>query len=147
LIADYYTKVGLMSGAQEQAKYGQWISKANPQSPLNVYGESGAAVINIKSTSFLKSNIALVRYTKEVSGAMHNGITHWAATIVFEYAGTPMSERDRGINPLGFQVLEYRNDPDQPVEQSLLPSSISQQFNAPASRSLPAAAPVVPPIQ
>mgnify|MGYP001502789147 FL=1 len=33
-----------------------------------------------------------------------------------------MSEKDRGVNPLGFQVMEYRNDPDvlAPVESEVV---------------------------
>ncbi len=146
LISDYYNNVGLTSSPQEQARYSQWISKNNPSSPLNVYGEMGTAKIKIKSTSFLKNNVALVRYTKEVADTENNGLTHWAATIVFEYAGTPMSERDRAVNPLGFQVLEYRNDPDQPVEEGLLPSNLMQKFKLPEVKPIPAA-PAVPAIQ
>jgi type IV secretion system protein VirB8 len=122
------------------------IARANPSSPLNVYGDSGNATITIKSTSFLKDNVALVRYTKEVKDTMNNGLTHWAATIVFQYAGTPMSEHDRAINPLGFQVVEYRNDPDQEISENLMPSNIDRQFNAPAAATLPAV-PAVPPVQ
>lgn len=146
LISEYYNNVGLTSSQQEQARYSQWISKNNPSSPLNVYGELGSVKIKIKSTSFLKNNVALVRYTKEVSDAANNGITHWAATIVFEYAGTPMSEQDRAVNPLGFQVLEYRNDPDQPVDEGLLPSNLMQKLRLPEVKPIPAA-PAVPAIQ
>lgn len=146
LIGEYYANVGIMSTPQEQSKYSLLISRKNPNSPLNIYGESGNAIVAIKSVSFLKDNIALVRYTKEVKDAVNNGLTHWAATIVFQYAGTPMSEHDRAINPLGFQVVEYRNDPDQASSESLLPSSIIRQFNAPAVNQMPAA-PAVPSIQ
>jgi len=146
LISEYYANVGIMSTPQEQSKYSQLIARSNPNSPLNVYGDSGNATITIKSTSFLKENIALVRYTKEVKDTMNNGLTHWAATIVFQYAGTPMSEHDRAINPLGFQVVEYRNDPDQEISENLMPSNIDRQFNVPAAVALPAV-PAVPPIQ
>lgn len=146
LISEYYANVGIMSTPQEQSKYSQLISRKNANSPLNVYGESGNVTITIKSTSFLKENVALVRYTREVKDTINNGLTHWAATIVFQYAGTPMSEHDRAINPLGFQVVEYRNDPDQEISENLMPSNINRQFNAPAAATLPAA-PAVPPVQ
>lgn len=148
LIGDYYKNVGVMSAPQEQSKYSQWISRKNPDSPLNHYGDSGNVTVTIKSTSFLKENIALVRYTKDVKGTMHDGLTHWAATIVFQYAGTPMSEQDRAINPLGFQVVEYRIDPDQEISENMMPSAISRQFNAsaalPAVPTMPPALPVAP---
>jgi type IV secretion system protein VirB8 len=145
LIGEYYKNVGLMSAQQEQSKYSQFISGKNPASPLHIYGDSGTAAINIKSTSFIKDNIALVRYTKEVTNAANPGITHWAATVVFQYAGTPMSEKDRAINPLGFQVLEYRNDPDQEVSGDSV-ANVLKQFKLPAAPVKPAA-PIVPSIQ
>ncbi len=82
-------------------------------SPINVYGPYGKVQVRIKSTSFIRPEVALVRYTKQVErGADKPEITHWAATVVFKYSGAPMAESDRAINPLGFQVTEYRNDPD-----------------------------------
>ena len=32
--------------------------------------------------------------------------------MTFDYVKAPMKEKDREINPLGFQVSEYRNDPE-----------------------------------
>lgn len=47
-----------------------------------------------------------------------------------------MSEKDRGVNPLGFQVMEYRNDPDvlAPVE-----SEVVKQDMAPPVQTGPTA--------
>lgn len=39
-------------------------------------------------------------------------ITHWVSTLTFSYANAPMSSADRLVNPLGFQVSEYRADPE-----------------------------------
>lgn len=154
LIGEYYKNVGLMTSQQEQNRYGQWISPKNPGSPLNVYGDNGVATITIKSTSFIKDNIALVRYTKSVRDAGDPGTTHWAATIVFQYVGTPLTEKDREINPLGFQVIEYRNDPDQEVSGGSISSGIVKPIKDPAQVVIPqvdaaqSATPhIVPPIQ
>jgi type IV secretion system protein VirB8 len=147
LIGDYYKNVGIMSSQGEQAKYSQLITMKNPNSPLNIYGNKGNATVTIKSTSFIKDNIASVRYIKEVkdqNGAVA-GTTHWVATIVFQYAGTPMAEQDRAVNPLGFQVVEYRNDPDQEITENSLPSSVVRPQEA-----IPGAStinPAVPPIR
>ena len=118
LAADYYGNVGLMSGGTEQQKYYEFFTPANPQSPLNIYGDAAKLKVQIKSVSFLKSNIALVRYTKELERGTDKAlVSHWAATLVFKYSGAPMTEKDRSVNPLGFQVIEYRTDPDAvPVE-------------------------------
>lgn len=146
LINEYYRNVGLMSSREEQSKYGQFISPRNPDSPLNVYGSEGATVtISIKSTSFIKEDVALVRYTKEVNKDSSRTISHWAATIVFRYSGTPMSEQDRAINPLGFQVVEYRNDPDQEITEKPLPPKLTAPQGS--VTSIPSASLAVPPIQ
>lgn len=114
LADEYYTSVGILSAGAEQRRYGEWFSPKNPQSPLNLYGDNARVKVHIKGYSFLKKDVVLVRYWKEVErGASERPvITHWAATIVFKYSGAPMAEKDRELNPLGFQVTEYRNDPD-----------------------------------
>lgn len=132
-ISDYYKNIGLTSVPAEQAKYVEAVRPSNPNSPLNVLGEKGLVNITIKSTSFIKPDVALVRYTKETINGSSRTLSHWAATIVFKYAGTPMSEQDRAVNPLGFQVIEYRNDPDQEVSvqtpsRQIVPRSVDSQL-------------------
>lgn len=118
LAESYYNNVGLMSASQEQQKYFQFFNPKNPMSPINVYGQFAKVKVRIKSVSFIQPNIALVRYTKEVErGSDRTEITHWASTVTFGYQKAPMKEEDRGINPLGFQVSEYRNDPDSQVRE------------------------------
>lgn len=113
LAEEYYNNVGVLSAGLEQQKYASWFDPKNPMSPLNIYGPYAKVRVRIKSTSFIRPDVALVRYTKEVErGADKPEITHWAATVVFKYSGAPMAESERAINPLGFQVTEYRNDPD-----------------------------------
>lgn len=111
---DSYNAVGLMSCASEAKKYAEWFSPKNASSPLNLYGETTKVKINIKGTSFIKSNVALTRFTKEIErpGAEKPDVTHWAATTVFKYSGAPMKEKDRRVNPLGYQSCEFRLDPD-----------------------------------
>lgn len=161
LAEDYYSYVGILSNGVEQQKYYAAFNPKNPQSPLNVYGAYAKVKIDIQSTSFINPNVALVRYTKKVErGLDQPQVTHWAATITFKYLGAPMKEKDRGINPLGFQVTEYRNDPDAAVNNAPAPDNggqASPQTSAPAvvvpgvsafpSATLPAPAPVAAPAQ
>jgi type IV secretion system protein VirB8 len=114
LAAEYYSNVGLMSSSAEQRRFGDFFTPKNPQSPLNVYGTNARVKVSIKSVSFIKEDVALVRYMKEIerSASERPTVTHWAATLIFRYSGSPMKEKDREVNPLGFQVLEFRNDPD-----------------------------------
>jgi len=112
LANDYYNSVGLMSSTQEQQRYFAWFNPKNPMSPLNVYQAFANVKITMKSTSFIKPDVALVRYVKEVERGGDKTVSNWAATVTFTYVKAPMKEKDREINPLGFQVLEYRNDPE-----------------------------------
>jgi type IV secretion system protein VirB8 len=123
LAENYYNNVGLMSSSQEQQKYFQFFNPKNPQSPLNIYGPYAKVKIRIKSTSFISPTVALVRYTKEIErGLDRPQVSHWAATLSFKYTKAPMAEKDREINPLGFQVMEYRNDPDSLTPEATAPA-------------------------
>jgi type IV secretion system protein VirB8 len=123
LAEDYYYNVGLMSSSVEQQRYFGVFNPKNPQSPLNLYGDYAKVKVIIKSTSFIQPNIALVRYSKEVTRGNDSPlITHWAATVSFRYSLLPMSESDRAINPLGFQVTDYRNDADTLVAEQRHPA-------------------------
>ncbi|TKB23476.1 virB8 family protein [Desulfopila sp. IMCC35006] len=124
LASEYYTNVGLMSAGQEQQKFANYFNPKNPSSPLNEYGEYKKVSVKIFGTTFIKPEIALVRYAKlvEERGSSKVQSTHYTATIIFKYIGkTNMSEENRAINPLGFQVVEYRNDPDSAPQEILLP--------------------------
>lgn len=121
LAEDYYYNVGLMSGTVEQQRFFQFFTPKNPLSPLNVYGEHAKVHVTIKSTSFISPTVALVRYVREVQrGANITEVSHWAATVSFAYNKAPMKEQDRAVNPLGFQVIEYRNDPETTAAEGTL---------------------------
>ncbi|MBC7489944.1 MAG: virB8 family protein [Glaciimonas sp.] len=135
LAEEYYSNVGLLSAPLEQQKYLAAFVPSNPLSPLNIYGTYAKVTVNILSTSFIKNDTALVRYIRNVDrGPEKTETTHWAATIIFKYSGAPMSEKDRAVNPLGFQVLEYRNDPE-----SMIPTSLpAPPPSIPAAPAMPA---------
>lgn len=112
LASEHYTNVGIMSAPAEQQRYYAYFNPKNPDSPLNVYQAYATVKITIKSTSFIKPDVALVRYIKEVERGGDKNISHWAATVTFTYTKAPLREKDREVNPLGFTVKEYRNDPE-----------------------------------
>lgn len=113
LLEDYYFAVGALSSPIEQKRYLKEIETSNPESPIKRYGKTGRIRIDIKSISFLKPTVALVRYTQILErGADQEERTHWAATLTFQYGNAPASEKVRGVNPLGFEVTDYRVDPD-----------------------------------
>lgn len=118
LLEDYYFAVGALSSPSEQKRYLAEIETSNPESPIQRYGRTHRVRIDIKSISFLKPQVALIRYTKILEhGAEQPEKTHWAATLTFQYSGTPTSEKIRGINPLGFEVTDYRVDPDEAIKE------------------------------
>lgn len=113
--------VGLLSGSSVQQDYAAYTDpRRNPRSPVNVYGQNTEVETSIKAISFINPGervdgerrvTALVRYTKEVKRSGERpSLTHWAATITFTYRNSAMSIQDRQLNPLGFQVISYRND-------------------------------------
>lgn len=113
LSAENYYSVGLMSNTVEQERYFNFFNPKNPQSPLVVFNKYAKVGISVKTTTFIKPNVALVRYVREIiRGSDKPEISHWAATITFRYIGAPMTDKDRAINPLGFQVTDYRTDPE-----------------------------------
>lgn len=127
LASEFYNNVGLMSVGIEQKKYFDYFNPRNPKSPINLYGDQSRVVVKVKGISFITPNIALVRYLKTVeSDNQASQTTHWAATIAFQYSAGAMSERDRLVNPLGFQVTEYRNDPDEQVTGAEIDNSSTQ---------------------
>ena len=111
--AQSYTEVGIMSSNIVLQRYRDYFSPKNPQSPLNLYQDFAKVRITVKSVSFINNDVALVRYVRELDRAPDRPqLSHWAATITFQYVGAPISEADRAINPLGFQVVDYRSDPE-----------------------------------
>lgn len=113
LAAENYYSVGILSTNPEQQKYQEYFHPKNPRSPLNVYGQHAKVRISVKGVSFVKPSVALVRYAREIERSGEKPeVSHWSSTVTFKYVGTPMAEKDRSFNPLGFQVSDYRADPE-----------------------------------
>lgn len=114
--------VGLLSGASVQQDYAVYTDpRQNPNAPVAIYGQNTEVNTKVKSISFIGSpekmengeirTTALVRYTKQVKRAGETTpLSHWAATVSFIYINGKMKDDDRLLNPLGFQVVKYRND-------------------------------------
>ncbi|MCL1079446.1 Type IV secretory pathway component [Parashewanella spongiae] len=112
--------VGLMSADDVQQEFAaQTDPKTNPQAPIVIYDQQAQVNTKINAISFIAKDkvnseqriTTLVRYSKKLKRVGENHpLTHWVATITFVYRNAPMSLQDRQLNPLGFQVLSYRND-------------------------------------
>jgi type IV secretion system protein VirB8 len=119
MAASDYEECGAFNSARlNQAMYVKW-NRANPSSPLNVHKDGSTDVVRIESVSFLKSaggasSIAQVRFARierQEDGAPGR-ISHWIASIEYRYGKPPDDARTRGWNPLGFEVLDLRIEPE-----------------------------------
>jgi type IV secretion system protein VirB8 len=108
-----FRNVSLLSSPGEQQRFAQVYRGSNPESPQVAYGRTGLAEVRIKTISLLGPNLASVRYLRDVRRGDELKTSHWIATITFAYApAAVISTGDRLVNPLGFQVSEYRADPE-----------------------------------
>ncbi|WP_208436386.1 virB8 family protein [Bartonella vinsonii] len=107
-----FNLISLLSSPAEQNRFAKWYAGNNPESPQNIY-QNMIVTVTIKSISFLSKDLIQVRYYKtlrELNGK--ENISHWVSILNFSYINAQISTTDRLINPLGFQVSEYRSDPE-----------------------------------
>ena len=109
---DTFRLVSILSAPAEQRRWADLFRGSNPDSPQNLYGRDGEAVISIRAIGFINDGVANVRFHRTVRQAQQTVESDWIATIAFTYTRAPMSEPDRLRNPLGFQVTSYRADPE-----------------------------------
>lgn len=107
--------VKLMSNTQIFNKYDNNLR--NEVSPLTLFKDQSKVSTKISAVTFLDKDFATVRFTKFVvdnQGKVDNKypISKWIATIKFAYSKNIHMEKDRLINPLGFEVISYRVDPE-----------------------------------
>lgn len=140
-----------MASKPVATEYTNYHSRGNPASPINLYGKARSIRINILSITpsgrgpggvptgaTVRFQRTLFDKTAGVAQPLDNKI----ATMVFEYKpNLSMGEEDRLLNPLGFQVTQYRVDTDfssQPPPEvrinappPMVPDMAPQQMPAP----------------
>ena len=109
-----YDSAMLMSGPEEQDRLAKLFEL--PEAPHKILKNNFRVEIEVTSVAFIGNDTAQVRFIKRVR-PLTEGITvpapqKYIATISYEYKSAPQSEQDRLINPLGFQALSYRADPE-----------------------------------
>jgi type IV secretion system protein VirB8 len=114
-INDYrenYRKTMLWSQGPAEAEYLRDWDRQNPVGIQNRYRATTQVQVTIKSVTILGPRSALIRFdTEQTESGGGGGIRQpWAATVGYSFSGKPLSERDRYLNPLGFQVNAYRRD-------------------------------------
>ncbi len=108
-----YDAVTTMSAPQVANAYFEQIKPSNPHSPTAVYGKDGQVDVSVNAIAFLGHGVAQVRFTRtERLPNAQARTTRWIATISYRYLNPPTSEKDRLVDPIGFQVSDYRLDPE-----------------------------------
>ena len=111
-----YDATLLRSGKSVQKEYKLFWDR--PDSPLRTMKNNQRVVIKNPSVSFIGDHMAQVRFEKYIlntSGelaALQGESSKWIATIAYTYANAPMTDAERLVNPLGFQVTSFRVDPE-----------------------------------
>lgn len=114
-----YQECGAFNSARlNQALYAKW-NRANPSSPLNVHRDGGTESVRIESVSFFArssggAELAQVRFARltRASDDVPGSVTHWIASIEYRFGKPPEDPRSRAWNPLGFEVLDLRIEPE-----------------------------------
>jgi type IV secretion system protein VirB8 len=129
-----YKKVGLWSIGEARDQYLSQMRSSNPASPRASLPRGASVDVEVRSISSLNANTAFVRFTtiETNPGGQSQVAQNWIATIRYQYTDAAMSDADRLINPLGFQVTRYRKDEESLPETSAAPTAVTP---APASPS------------
>lgn len=112
ILKDNYETVLLMSTESALKEFQHLWSAQNPNNPSVKLGQKASIDIKIKSVSFLNDKLASIRFLKETRSQDRLTESHWNAVIGFQYSQKPMRMKDRFSNPLGFQVINYRINPE-----------------------------------
>lgn len=114
-IQDIFDATNLLSSPSVQSEYSK-IYHNNPNAPHKILKDNFKVMAKVKAVSFV-GKMAQVRFDKvtvSLSGDVSKQIPTQSmiATIGYEYSNQPQAEKDRSVNPLGFQVVSYRVDPE-----------------------------------
>ena len=75
------------------------------------YGQKNTTFMIVKSWSKMDKNKYLLRFSiNETAGA--RAVFNKIAVVQFDYVAMALTEKDKDINPIGFQVIGYRVDDD-----------------------------------
>ncbi len=107
-----FRQVSILSTPAEQQRWADAFRPSNGQSPQVAWGANAVSLIEVRAISFVSPKVANVRFHRIVRQSQQTTESDWIATVAFTYTKAPMAEADRLRNPLGFQVISYRSDPE-----------------------------------
>jgi len=139
-----YRKVAMQSAERARSSYLAGMQVSNPQSPLVAYPRNTLVETRVKSVSPVGQNVALVRFdtVRTDAAGQVQGPMSWVAVIRYRFSNEPLKLEDRFINPLGFQVVRYRRDPEAVVAQT--PATATAAVPAALATTLPGSGSALP---
>ena len=85
--------------------------KNDAVNPSIKYGQKNTTFLVVKSWSNLSKNKYILRFSiNETAGS--RSVFNKIAVVEFKYVPMELTEKDKDINPIGFQVIGYRVDDD-----------------------------------
>lgn len=114
LIQNMSDTVKLMSNVETFTHYDKNLR--SDVSPLTFFKDQRKVICKVISVSFIKDvgTVRFVKFVRNKNGDVDSSYptTKWLATIKYNYEKRIKMESERLINPLGFQVISYRIDPE-----------------------------------
>jgi type IV secretion system protein VirB8 len=113
-IAYDYRKVALWSGETARSSYLAQMKPGSPDNPIARLPRQLTVQVKMNSVSLLDGAQAMVRYDliqRSETGSVSRPAPY-VSVIRYRFRDRPMVESDRFINPLGFEVIRYRKDPE-----------------------------------
>jgi type IV secretion system protein VirB8 len=116
-----FDQLALLTAPRARAQLKNEWHLQSPASPYAKYGELGTAEVKIKNTTFVAPNVGQVRYFVVERKQGVETQRHMLATIEFQYVTAPAGEEARAVNPLGFQAINWRSDPEAVITEDAKP--------------------------
>lgn len=102
-------KMALFTTSQVYRQLYDKYSIRNEQSIVNLLKDTGKLTIKVKSIIYLTPSIASIRFVVYNSkpNNTYPAEKHRIANVEFKFSDMKMTEEERFLNPLGFQVVSY----------------------------------------
>lgn len=125
-VAQDYRKIVLWSGGSARQSYLAQMKPGNPANPFTGRPANAVTQIAIRSVSTLDDGSALIRFDLVDQGTPGNTVASrpYVAVLRYRYRQRALSEADRFINPLGFEVTSYRRDAEAPPPVVIAPVAV-----------------------
>ena len=110
-----YDATMLLSDPAIQAEFAKLYNNPNA-APHKILRDQYKVVAKVNAISFLGNEVAQIRFEKQTIPI--NSVNQpmppqrFIATVGYVYKNQPQDEKDRLVNPLGFQITSYRVDPE-----------------------------------